>query len=629
MSLEDYDSLGLKVGLEIHQQLSTGKLFCGCPCNLSEKVIGRFNRVLRPSQSELGEIDRAALEEAQKKLRFTYESTENDCLVEADEEPPHEVSKEAIRTTLMLSQMVNSEPVDEIQFMRKIVIDGSNTGGFQRTALVSINGAVEVGGRNIPVETICLEEDAARRIAEEGRNIVFRLDRLGIPLIEIATSPEIGSPEEARDVAEKLGTLLRATRRVRRGIGSIREDVNISISRGARVEIKGVQELDLLPLYIQNEVKRQLALLDVSDELARRGVSRVEKKMVDLSDLLSKSESRVIRKALADGGAIMCARLAGLSGLLRPDKDGTKRLGPEFAAHARIAGVGGIFHSDELPGYSISEQEVHDIRKALGAGKNDSFVLVADLKDRASAALARVFLRAEQAIQGVPEETRDPWPDGTTSYSRPLPGSERMYPETDVPPFPVDEGFLKETAEQIPEYPEVTVKRLRQKHSLSAEQADTLVKNGFDFDFDELIKAGIPPKIAARTLINTLPELEGEGLDVSILKTAVLADVLLRVESGAFAKEAVPLILRRIVETNEDIEDALKHLDISGVEESEVVTVIDAILDRKREFVLERGERSIAPLMGLVMKELRGKVDGKIINDILVEKVRKLISEKK
>jgi len=627
MTSLDYRSLGLKVGLEIHQQLSAGKLFCSCPCELSDIIKRRFNRQLRPSQSEMGEVDQAALEEAQKKLRFTYESTPFDCIVEADEEPPHSVNNKAVRTTLIFSRMVDARPVDEIQFMRKIVIDGSNTTGFQRTALVSTKGKMKVGGKNIGIETICLEEDAARRIAEEDHNVVFRLDRLGIPLIEIATSPDIETPEETREVAERLGTLLRATRSVRRGIGSIREDINVSISGGARVEVKGVQELDLLPSYVHNEALRQLALIDVKKELSRHNIKEVQGGKIDISKLLSKTKSRVLSESLANGGIILVTLLQGFAGLLRPDERGVKRLGVDMAAHAKVAGVGGIFHSDELPGYGITEKEVEVIRSELGADKMDCFVMVADSAEKASAALDRVIERARQALVGVPEETRDPLPDGTTAYSRPLPGRERMYPETDVPPFPITNSLMLEVEKQLPEYPDEIIKRLREEHSLSKEQAETLVKNGYDIDFDGMIKAGISPKLAARTLIHTLPELESEGLDVSQLKLPILIDLLFRVESGAFAKEAVPMLLRRMVEQHEGIEEAIGRLDLSGVGESEVENVIDKLLEEKRALVLERGERCVSPLMGLVMKELRGKADGKLVNTMLLQKVRKILTE--
>lgn len=625
MATRDYRALGLKVGLEVHQQLSTGKLFCSCPCALSENVEKRFVRLLRPSQSEMGEIDRAALEEAQKNMRFTYESTPFDCLVEADEEPPHPVSSDAVRTTLMISKMIGARPVDEIQFMRKIVIDGSNTGGFQRTGLIATGGSIEVDGKKVSISTVCLEEDAARRIREEGREIVFRIDRLGIPLTEIATGPEIETPEEAKRIAERIGTLLRATRRVRRGIGSVREDLNVSITGGARVEIKGVQELYLLPQYIDYEVLRQESLIEISKKLSERGVKELKPEMVDLSEELAKTKSKVLMKSLGEGGRILGIRLPGFKGLLGPDPNGTRQLGPEIAAHAKVAGVGGIFHSDELPAYGITDAEVDRIDKKLGLGDADCFVLVAGSDEETKAAIVRVIARAVQAIQGVPEETRDPMPDGTTAYSRPLPGRERMYPETDIPPFTVTTELMEEIGSQLPEYPEEIVRRLREEHGLSGEQADALVRSGFDRDFDELIDASVPPKTAARTLINTLAELEKDGLDTSLLSSDMIKAVLQRQASGDFAMEAVPMLLGRMVEKGESFEQAMNSLDIASVSDSEIEKVVESIVREKRELILERKERSIAPLMGLVMKELRGKADGKKINAILAEKIKAVL----
>jgi glutamyl-tRNA(Gln) amidotransferase subunit E len=625
---DHYRSVGLMVGIEIHQQLSTGKLFCSCPCGLSEEVSKRFDRKLRPSLSEMGEVDRAALEEAQKRLRFTYEATELDCLVEADEEPPHSASEKAIRTTLLFSRMVGATPVDEIEFMRKIVIDGSNTSGFQRTALVSMSGRLDMGEKSIGIDTICLEEDAARRIAEEGQNVIFRIDRLGIPLIEIATAPEMKTPEEAREVAERLGTLLRATRMVRRGIGSIREDLNISIAGGARVEIKGVQELNLIPDYVQKEVARQKALIAVKEELARRGVTEIPGVKVDVTAQLSKSGSRVLQKAISAGGVILAVKLQGFSGLMRPDEDEVKRLGREMALHAKVAGVGGLFHSDELPDYGITDDEVSRVRTAVGAGDGDGFILVADSKAKASAALDRAVARARQALAGVPEETRDPMPDGTSAYSRPLPGRARMYPETDVPPIKVTAEIMAELDKLIPELPESIVKRLQDRHSLSREQAEALVKGGFDLLFDEMLAMKLPSKLVARTLINTLPELEGEGLDVGVLTKEILADVLGRVERGSFSKEGVPQLLKRMIEHNERADDAMCALKLCGASGSEIEEIIDRILAEKKNFILERRDRAAAPIMGLVMKELRGKADGKLLNELLTEKINRILGEK-
>ena len=261
----DYGTLGLKVGIEIHQQLSTGKLFCSCPSELVDDHHREIVRRLRPTQSELGEIDKAALEEAERKLQFRYQTVPCSCLVEADEEPPHDANKLAIEASLEMASLLHMTAVDEIHFMRKIVIDGSTTGGFQRTALVATKGYLELNGKRFGVATVCLEEDAARKLTEHATEVTYRLDRLGIPLVEMATDPDMSTPEEARAVAARLGALLRATKKVRRGIGTIREDINISVSGGARVEIKGAQDLRLVPVYIEEEVKRQLALLEVKD----------------------------------------------------------------------------------------------------------------------------------------------------------------------------------------------------------------------------------------------------------------------------------------------------------------------------------------------------------------------------
>jgi len=243
----DYEKIGLKIGLEIHQQLDTSaKLFCKCPPELfkGEPEI-TFLRRLRPTQSELGQIDPAAFFEFQKGVKILYEaSTATSCLVEMDEEPPHPLNMEAVEIALTAALMMKANPVDEIHVLRKTVIDGSNTTGFQRTCVIALNGEMIVGEKIVPIQHVSLEEDAARKMgAEEGNIIRYRIDRLGIPLIEVATAPVIKSPKEAQEVAFAIGRILRATGRVMRGLGTIRQDLNISIPMGALIEIKGVQEL--------------------------------------------------------------------------------------------------------------------------------------------------------------------------------------------------------------------------------------------------------------------------------------------------------------------------------------------------------------------------------------------------
>jgi len=621
----DFRQLGLKVGIEIHQQLNVGKLFCDCSSEFSDEHHKEFVRRLRPTQSELGEIDRAALEESERKMHFRYQTVPYSCLVEADEEPPHDANKRAIEAALEMSALLDMTPADEVHFMRKIVIDGSNTGGFQRTALVSTNGSLKVDGRKISIPTLCLEEDAARKMAEHGSEVTYRLDRLGIPLIEIATGPDIATPEEARLVAERLGSLLRATKKVRRGIGTIREDINISIAGGARVEIKGAQDLRLLHIYVEEEVKRQLALLDVKKVLRDRGARRIDPDVKDLSGLLRDTRCKVLKGALDLDGKILAAKLPKFSGTLGPTEGKVKRLGPEMASHARVAGVKGLFHSDELPGYGMTVAEVEDVRSALSLEPDDAFVIVADEEVKARAAMLRAVERANAGIDGIPEETRDPLPDGQTVYSRPLPGKDRMYPETDVRPILVDEAILESIRLNLPERPEEKVTRFVKEFGISKEQAESLVKVGFDDEFEFLAKEFGSSQVVARIYLNTYPELEKLGHDPAKLSLDTMKDVLTSLKEGRFAKEAVPKILASVLENGHTVDRAVETAGVETVDIESVRSVCERVVHEREKFIKDRGESALGPLMGIVMKELRGRVDGKIISEILSEKIRQLL----
>ena len=259
----DYKKLGFKCGIEIHQQLEGKKLFCSCKTEIrKDKPDFTVRRGLRATAGETGKVDQAAAHEQKKAKYFLYQGYHDiTCLVELDEEPPHKINQEALKTTLQLAKLLNAKIIDHIFFMRKTVVDGSNTSGFQRTALVAVDGYIEVDGRKIGIPTICLEEEACQVIARKPDCDVYNLSRLGIPLIEIATDASIETAAQCTLVAAKLGMVLRSLKGVKRGIGSIRQDVNVSIKGGARVEIKGFQEYKSIPKVIENEVNRQLSFL--------------------------------------------------------------------------------------------------------------------------------------------------------------------------------------------------------------------------------------------------------------------------------------------------------------------------------------------------------------------------------
>ncbi len=612
----DYAALGLRCGLEIHQQLDARKLFCQDESRRSEETRGTFVRRLRPTQSELGEVDAAAVEEARRHMVFVYQVTDNTCLVEADEEPPHEANREALDAALLIALMLHARPVDEIHFMRKIVIDGSNTTGFQRSALVAVDGHIDVDGKRIPIPTVLLEEDAARKVAENGGEVVYRLDRLGIPLVEVSTTPDIAGPEEAMKVAAAIGSWLRATRRVMRGLGTIREDLNVSIREGARVEVKGVQDLRLMPVYVEREVERQARLVEAAKELKRRGVARIDLEVRDVTGVLAGSASKVVGGALAAGGKVLGARLPGFKGLLKGN------LGPELAAHARLAGVDGILHSDELPGNGISAEEVASLSKALGLAEHDGFVLVAEAEGKARHAFEEMAPRIAAALAGVPGETRDPRPDGTSAYSRPLAGKARMYPETDVPPIRVPRAWLDRLRTALPEPPEARAARLAKEYGIHEQPARQLVQEASDDAFEAIAKESGDPTLVTSVLLYTFAEVRREGLPVDAIPEDRVRELFARVKAGAFAKEAVPAVLREMARSDTRAGDAAKALGLAGAGREEIERVVAEVIAVSGDLVAKRGEGAIAPLMGKAMERLRGRADGKLVSEVLRERLR-------
>ena len=417
----DYNAIGLTAGIEIHQQLNTKeKLFCHCLTLLRDSIehSGEFFRYLRVTESEMGEIDRAAQEEMKRDRKFQYYTYDTTCLVENDEEPPAPLNDEALSVCLTIAKMFGMTPVRQVHTMRKLVIDGSNTSGFQRTALVAMNGTLPNGGE---IETICLEEEAAQRVRDD----IFSLDRLGIPLIEITTSPCMHTPEDVQKNAQYISMVLRSTGKVKRGIGTIRQDVNISIRGGARVEIKGVQELNLIAEVVRREVQRQQSLLSIRHELIQRKAS-VQDNSQNVGDLFRETKSPVLKKAKR----IYALRLEGFSGLVGREIQPDRRLGSEMSDYAKKCGVGGIFHTDELPAYGVTADEVARLRVRMNAGDQDCVVIVAAVNDtQAACALNQVIIRALLALseRPVPEETRKMLDDGSSAYMRPLPGAARMY----------------------------------------------------------------------------------------------------------------------------------------------------------------------------------------------------------
>ncbi len=624
----DFAQIGFKCGLEIHQQLATRKLFSPCPSDVVEpdqvasRTVATVERLLRATGSELGEIDAAAAAEARRNRRFRYLAIEGlSSLVELDEEPPHPMSTDALDVALTFAGLVGGRPVDEVHVMRKTVIDGSNTSGFQRTALIATGGKLEVVGGDVGIWTMALEEDSARKLEGEGAGVVtYTLDRLGIPLLEVATAPDIVDPQHAQRAAARIGALLRATGRVKRGLGTIRQDLNVSVGVGDRVEIKGCQDLRAIPRIIEAECRRQLWMYHIAQSLKVRGNATAEMPH-DVSASFAATQAKSVKESLAKGGVVMGIRLPHGGGLLKgATKDGP-RLGRELADHAKVAaGVKGIFHSDELPAYGITEGEVAAVRTQLKCGAPDAFALCVEKSAVAASALAAVAQRYAMATGKPQQEVRAVQPDDSTRFMRPMPGAARMYPETDVPPIAVSPSAWKEVRSRLPPKPEEKVAIFVKSHGVSADIAQQLVSDGMEAEFQELVQAGAEGPLAARVLLQYLPTLS-HGSAVMQHLPALFSGL----RAGRFAKEAIPDILQALDGGAKNLEVAMGKAGAGMADAAAVDAVVAKVIADRADFVKARGMAAMGPLMGPVMAELRGKADGGLISERLKAALERLV----
>ena len=628
-------AINLKVGLEIHQQLATGtKLFCQCDCNEDEEYTLVLSRNLRPAQSELGIIDPAALFEFKKIQSVKYHAaSRTSCLVEADEEPPHHVNRDALESALIFSLALNSDIFDEIHVMRKIVIDGSNTGGFQRTMLISMGGFIEVNGKKTGVQSICLEEDAAKLISDNNNLREYGLDRLGIPLVEIALEPISGTPQEVMQLALGLGRILRASKRVARGIGSIRQDVNISIENGRVVEIKGVQKLEQLVKVIEYEVIRQHGLMIIANILKNeRGIAeiRIDNRIVDVTDILRASSSKKILESLKDQNTVYKAiKIEGFAGILGYEPYDKIRLGKELSQIVRFYGIGGIFHSDELPGYGISKEDVDNIGKKLAIRSRDAFIIIGGILANVSSAIESLIQRLEVVLEGVPAETRAATQSGETVYIRPRPGSARMYPETDIAPIKVDNLLLDPLRQKIPRPIEEYTNELISNYGLNKKLAEEIFDSQYLNLFEKIVSSTkISPTFIASKLTEDITNLERQGYDSSILTQERLIEIFNELDHGKIAKESVTLLYQKLM--NYEIKN-LNEFE-SGIEtmtEHQLEEEINGILCKHLDTIREKGMNSMGMLMGRTMAVLRGKSDGQKINAILKRKLEQIVASEK
>lgn len=599
----------IKCGIEIHQQLDTNKLFCNCP-SILRNDIPKFEvrRRLHAVKGETGEVDAAAKHEAERDREFIYQGYDTTCLVELDEEPPHLINTEALRIGLHIAMHLNCEILPITQIMRKTVVDGSNTSGFQRTLIIARNGYIETESGRVGIKGVFLEEDAARIVEKKDNIAIYRLDRLGVPLVEIATEPDIKSAEQTKEVALFLGDVIRSSQ-VKRGIGTIRQDVNISIPGHPRIEIKGFQDVKTFVLTVENETKRQEGLIEIYNLLKQKKAS-VEKEIVDLTEIFSNTESKIIKKAIENKGRVFGVKLNKFSGILGKEFYPNRRFGTEISDYAKVSLIGGIIHSDEdLKKYHFSDMEIKSIKEKLKIKDEDGFILVADELEKAKKGLNFAIKRAKIQLE-TPSlaEVRQPNPDGSTSFLRPMPGSARMYPETDLPLLKISREIINEAKETIPKLRSDVREEFRGK-GLSEEMIKLLSHGDKIEEFNALLKIINDPNFIAKVLF-LIPRDIGSHEKIDniddLINLDIIESVVNSVALGKIKREDVKHVM-------EEIAKGKKFEDAINLEKADIIDVEGEIA----KIVKEKPGLSIGGYMGLIMEKFKGKISGKDASAIL------------
>jgi len=519
---EVYHNLGFKCGLEIHQQLLTKKkLFCRCPAGLYQEgddFDAELVRHMRPTLSELGEYDGTALMEFRTKKNIIYRiKDETACTYDIDDTPPFPINREALDIALEVALLLKSNIVGELHITRKQYLDGSIPTGFQRTAIVGIEGEIPMHFGTVRIIQLSIEEDACREVSDVGHLRVYTTDRLGMPLIETVTYPDMKTPDQAAEAAQFLRFLTRSTGKMRTGIGAGREDVNVSVTGGERVEIKGVAHIRWIPELVHNEAFRQRALLEIRDILRKRVNDPAAWKLhsVDLSQNHLPLGSGPVRDARRRGSRLVAVNLPHFHGLLSFFTQPDKMFADEIADRLKVIACierPNMTHSEEFRQafdmHPLTSEQWQPVKDLLKAQADDAQIILWGPSEDITTALQTVEERCRMAFDGVPNETRKSLPDGTTIFERVLPGPDRMYPDTDSAPIPIDDPAIDKIRAQLPVTVDRRLAQLR-KWNIPDDTHAYLLKRNLVWIIQKIIDdLGMPPVLVGSVFGHTLRHLE-------------------------------------------------------------------------------------------------------------------------
>ncbi len=614
MTETDYSTIGFKSGLEIHQQLRTSKkLFCRCPAGkYSEKYDAEILRHMRPTLSELGEYDGTALMEFKTKKDIIYLiHRDTVCTYEMDDTPPFEINEEALDISLGIGMLYNLNMVDEIHIARKQYLDGSIPTGFQRTAIVGVDGCIPYKNGKIRILQLSIEEDACREVSDVGHLRTYLTDRLGMPLIETVTAPDMRTPHEVAEVAQICRRLVRSTCKVRTGIGAAREDVNVSVEGGTRVEIKGVPRIVNIPLLTYNEAMRQWNLLRLKEELLRRGISikTFKSKTESVTKILRKTRYQPIQNAIEQGMMVNCVLLKGFKGLLRWQTQTGTYFSREISDRVRVVAclttLPNIIHSDSTS-ETIATSEWQAIRKYLGGTDEDTLVIVWGNEQDVKAGAEEITIRAKEATIGIPSETRQALRDGTNGFERILPGPDRMYPDTDLPPKKISDERLQKIRITLPK-PIWENERWYSELKIPKDVIKPLAHSQLSSFFEFAVKAlKINPTLASVALIQYPKRLKRLQKNGKIFDVETITKIFETYSDGKIGREGIFSAMREYLANG-------KLLIPKKCTETELKKVLSNSEKELSKIKLYNSENKTHVQMGIIMNKLRGRIDGVVV----------------
>ncbi len=629
----DYDAAGLISGLEVHQQLLTKeKTFCRCPAGLYvDSHDGEVLRHMRPTLSELGEYDGTALMEFKTKKEIIYLlNKSNVCTYEMDDTPPFLVNQDAIDVAIELCLMMNMDIIDEVQIARKQYLDGSIPTGFQRTAIIGVNGCLPFKGRRLTVTHVSVEEDSCREVMNKGHQIVFRTDRLGMPLTETVTGADLRTPEEVRDAILLCGLVARSTRHVRTGIGAARQDVNVSVRGGSRVEIKGVAKAAYAVKLVHNEGIRQVNLLRLRDLMHERGITKsddIRKTAVDVGDIFADADLGFLQKTLGASGKVYAVKIEGAAGLAshptQPDTTFLDELSGRVRVIACLDEQPILLSSERLPDFANVHRYRDRVRKRLKVADRDDFFIVWGPEADCLTAAEEIRLRFVDAAGGVPKETRKSLPGGYTTFERILPGPDRMYPDTDSPPTRVVPERVERLRKQLAPPPWEREKQYSE-WGVPLETVHYLIRRGGVETVEEVVqKTGVDGRTAAVEIGQRLKALKRAGIPVERLRTEQWVQIFDLYTDGRIPREgirAVASVMAREPGLTADAARAAAGIELKDA--SEWRPEIEGI--SFDGYVVHKGDsaaRRFRYIAGKATRMLRGRAPARDVVSFLQEKL--------